>query len=50
MICGKLIAAGTMEVDGEIMTGVFVETTIAELRDNRADIFEEVIVQKKVVA
>ena len=42
MIKGKMIAAGTMRLDDEEVTGCFIECTVAELRDNRPDIFQEV--------
>jgi hypothetical protein len=46
MIRGRLIAAGRMAVDGELLVGCFVETTMEELRDNRPDIFEDVEIKK----
>ena len=31
---GKLIIAGTMQIDGDVVTGVFIETTEAALQCN----------------
>ena len=41
-IRGKLTMAGTMNVDGEQLTGVFVECSIEELRSNRLNMYSEV--------
>ena len=40
MIKGQVIRAGTMDVNGETITGVFVECEISELRDNEKILYE----------
>jgi hypothetical protein len=48
MIHGYLTHAGTMIVDGEECTGVFVSCSVDELRNNKAPIYKDVEIHKCV--
>jgi hypothetical protein len=42
MIRGHLLIVGTMNIDGEQLTGCFVECSVGELRNIRADLYRDV--------
>jgi hypothetical protein len=46
LIRGRIVAAGDLEVNGEQITGVMVECTREELKNNRSNIIEIVEVRK----
>jgi hypothetical protein len=45
MIKGKLINAGTMNVEGELLNGIFIECSTDELRNNVHCLYQEVEVR-----
>ncbi len=45
MLKGKLTIAGTMDVDGEELTGIFIEIPVEELKINKMMIYNNVEVR-----
>jgi hypothetical protein len=48
MIRGELLKAGTMEIDGEQLTGVFIEMPKEILAENKIPIYKDVYVMEAV--
>jgi hypothetical protein len=48
MITGEIIVAGTVNIDGEKLTGVFVECDTSELQNNRKMMYKEAFILDRV--
>jgi hypothetical protein len=46
MIRGRVVRAGTLIVDGEVVVGVMVEATMDELKNNRLVLYKNVEVRE----